>query len=480
MKVFPLEPGGEQERSRENLELFLAACREEAIEQGRPQLVSITLESDRLDPLAVLESIYEPGELHFYAERPASELAVAGAEAVLSHECSGGERFEQAADFVREVLEASIAVGDIDLPFGGPQFFCSFAFADSVESGGPFPAGRVFVPRWQVARVEERSIAVANTLIAPEADVAIEAERIWRAHDKFGSFDYAAPVFSAALEGEIAGENEVGGEGGYASNVARGVEAIRAGRYKKIVLARARDLRATKRFHPLRALNELRQRFPDCYSFSIGNGANASFIGASPERLLAVADGRLRTEALAGSAARGRTAGEDAALARQLLHSEKDAREHAFVLESMVRRLEEVGVTAPEVGKARVRQLPNVQHLYTPIEASLPGEANLLAIVAHLHPSPAVGGTPREPAVAHLRELEPFNRGLYAGALGWVSHNGDGEFFVGIRSALMEGDAARVFAGAGIVEGSAPASEFAETELKMRALREALLRGTAS
>jgi menaquinone-specific isochorismate synthase len=148
-------------------------------------------------------------------------------------------------------------------------------------------------------------------------------------------------------------------------------------------------------------------------------------------------------------------------------------------LESIVRRLEQVGVTDPQAGRARVRQLPNVQHLYTPVEARLPNGANLLRIVGHLHPSPAVGGTPREPAVAHLREIEPFDRGLYAGAFGWMSHDGDGEFFVGIRSALIRGDKARVYAGAGIVEGSVPENELAETELKMRALREALLRGTA-
>ena len=135
---------------------------------------------------------------------------------------------------------------------------------------------------------------------------------------KFGAFDYAAPSFAGALEGTIAEEREVGLDGGYEANVAAGVAAIRAGRYRKIVLARARDLRATTRFHPLRALNALRGRFPDCYAFSAGNGAGSSFIGASPERLVSAAGGTLRTEALAGSAPRGRTAAEDAALARVL------------------------------------------------------------------------------------------------------------------------------------------------------------------
>ncbi len=439
--------------------------------------MSISIECERLDPLAVLESIYEPGELHFYAERPAGDLAVAGAEAVVSRSCAGPERFARIGAFVRETLAHTVAVGAVQPPFGGPLFFATFAFADEAEPEAPFPAARVFVPRWQVARSAERSVAVANTLIAPDVDVVATAQKIWRAHAKFGAFDYTAPTFTGVLEGEIADECEVGADDRYAANVARGVAAIRAGRYRKIVLARARDLRATTRFHPLRALNELRQRYGDCYAFSVGNGAGASFIGASPERLLSVADGRLRTEALAGSAPRGRTAGEDAALARQLLQSIKDRHEHELVVESIRRRLEHVGVVTAEVGPPRVRQLSNVQHLATPLEAALPAGADIFRLAAELHPTPAVGGTPREAAIAHLRELESFPRGLYAGALGWVNHAGDGEFFVGIRSALMQGESARVYAGAGIVEGSIPEREFVETELKMRALRDALWGG---
>lgn len=473
MKIVPMQPADMQ--SRASLVRFLEDCRRVAAAAGRPQLVSITIEAERLDPLAVLESIYEPGEVHFYTERPSVDLALAGAEAVASFTGEGEDRFVQAGAWVRATLKNTIAVGAVNLPFGGPVFFSAFGFEETAAAGAAFPSARVFVARWQVARVEDRSVAVANTMIGPDSDIAAAAERIWRAREKFSAFDYTEPAFDGALEGGLAGENEVGGETSYATNVERGVAAIRAGRYRKIVLARARDLHATTQFHPLRALNELRQHFPDCYVFSVGNGAGSSFIGASPERLAAGSDGRLRTEALAGSAPRGRTAVEDAMLARQLLASEKDVREQGLVLESILRRLAVVGISAPEVGKPRVRQLPNVQHLCTPVEATLPEGADLLAIVGELHPTPAVGGTPREAAVAHLRELEPFARGLYAGALGWVTSSGDGEFFVGIRSAQIDGRAARVFAGAGIVEGSTPEREFVETELKMRALREALL-----
>jgi menaquinone-specific isochorismate synthase len=115
-----------------------------------------------------------------------------------------------------------------------------------------------------------------------------------------------------------------------------------------------------------------------------------------------------------------------------------------------------------------------VQHLHTPVSAALPAGVRLLDVLARLHPTPAVGGSPRESACAHIRELEGFSRGLYGGPVGWVDHRGGGEFLVGIRSALIDGARARVYAGGGIVAGSDPDQEFAETELKFQALLEAL------
>jgi menaquinone-specific isochorismate synthase len=122
-----------------------------------------------------------------------------------------------------------------------------------------------------------------------------------------------------------------------------------------------------------------------------------------------------------------------------------------------------------------LRRLANVQHLHTPISAELGDRVRLLDALAALHPTPAVGGTPQREAVARIRELEGFPRGLYAGAIGWMNARDGGEFFVGLRSALVAGAGARVYAGAGIVAGSTPEKEFAETELKFMAILDALL-----
>ncbi|WP_052362381.1 isochorismate synthase [Geminisphaera colitermitum] len=511
MILLPIHPA--ENATPQALGDFLARCHAEAVRDGHPRLASISLAVDALDPLAVLESIFEPGEPHFYTERPGMESALAGAEIAIAHTASGSGRFDAIRRFIDDTLARTIAVGDVTAPFGGPHFFTTFSFLDDVEPGDPFAAAHVFVPRWQVARAAGVTTAVANLLISPAAtpaELAALTDRVWRAHAKFAKFDYRSSEVSMIESGAgvpPASEKPAGGTpaphsqsqtsgrdaratathspppyptllttevSDYRLAVTRSLADIAAGRYQKIVLARARDLVAPMPFHPLRVLNTLRERFPECYSFSVANGHGQSFIGASPERLVRVSQGVIETEALAGSIRRGQSASDDAALGSALLASEKDLREHRHVLDSILRRLAPLDLVLPPPPPPALRKLANVQHLHTPVRAPLPDGVHLLDILARLHPTPAVGGTPRDVAVARIRELEGFPRGLYAGAIGWIDARGGGEFFVGLRSALIQGNAARIYAGAGIVAGSDPETEYAETDLKFRALHDAL------
>jgi menaquinone-specific isochorismate synthase len=459
--------------SPEALNLFLTECRDAAAQAGRPMLVSITIQVENLDPLAVLESIFEPGEMHFYAERPSEGWAIAGAEAALSFSASGPGRFALCQRFIDRTLEDTIAVGEQHLPFGGPHFFAAFAFLDTVGEAEPFEAASVFVPRWQVAHRDGKTTAVANVLVEGDSPVEALAARVWNAHAKFRSFDFGTPDLPT---GESpASVDEVGGRRSYESAVSRALERISRGEFEKIVLARAKDVKAPAPLHALKLLNGLRQRFPDCTAFSVANGLGQSFIGASPERLLRVEDEVVLTEALAGSAQRGATASEDASLGNRLLHSDKDLREHRIVLDSIVRRLGPLGLDLRYSARPILKRLSNVQHLHTPVEARLPKGVRLLDMLGRLHPTPAVGGTPRELAVPLIAGLEAFPRGLYGGALGWIDSKGGGEFVVALRSALIDGARARMYAGAGIVDGSSPQGEYAETELKFRAMQDALM-----
>ena len=226
-------------------------------------------------------------------------------------------------------------------------------------------------------------------------------------------------------------------------------------------------------FHLVNCLDNLRQRHPDCYTFSLGNGRGDHFIGASPERLLTVHQGQLITDALAGSAPRGENAIEDALLANKLLASEKEQREHRAVSDFINQKLRQIGLN-PQNSPSRLLKLSNIQHLWTPIHAKLKPSIHPLEIVAQLHPTPAVAGVPTEIALAQIRHYETFDRSLYAAPLGWIDCQNNSEFIVGIRSALIEGDRARLYAGAGIVAGSDPEKELAEIQLKFQALLKAL------
>lgn len=462
------------ERDEGALRQFLEGCREAAREKGHFQIASISLAVKHIAPLAVLQSIYEPGELHCYLERAADDESVAAAEAVVQARFDGPKRFAAVKAFADEILGNTIAVGDLSEAFTGPHFFTAFSFDESVPEDAAFPAATVFLPRWQVSRSKGKYGAVANLKIEADTDIDSLVMRIWGAYRKFGVFDYDGeidPIECPAAE--VRGRRELA-PNRYPEAVSHALEAIRSGAYEKIVLARGIELKADRPWEPLDALNRLRERFSGCFTFSFGGGDARSFIGATPERLLQIRNGHLLTEAIAGSAPRGQTAGEDAKFARELLESEKDLHEHICVRDSILRRLEKVGVHGRAEANAQILLLANVQHLRTRIEAEVGESVHLLDILPEMHPTPAVGGSPREAAVPCIAELEQLERGLYAGVVGWFNHLNEGEVVVGIRSALIEGQTARLYAGAGIVEGSDPRKEMRETDIKLRALLDVL------
>ncbi len=218
---------------------------------------------------------------------------------------------------------------------------------------------------------------------------------------------------------------------------------------------------------PIELLGRLRQAFPRCAIFCLRLGPDALFLGASPERLVRVDRGRVTTAAIAGSATRDASPNE-------MLDSPKERYEHQLVVGEIARALAPHVISIQHAPRPEVLRLANVQHLITPFEAvALPGQ-HVLDLVNALHPTPAVGGMPRLAAREFLEHHEPLERGYYAAPLGWCDDSGDGDFWVGIRSALLRGRKLWAYAGAGIVAGSQPTAELAETELKLDAILEVL------
>jgi isochorismate synthase len=255
--------------------------------------------------------------------------------------------------------------------------------------------------------------------------------------------------------------------------VAQGAAAVREGALEKVVTARAVTWHPYDAPDAATALRRLEGRHPECNVFAVARGRRV-FLGASPERLVRV-DGRtVRATSLAGSIARGNGPEEDAQRAAELMGSAKNREEHDIVVRALTEALGELCDTVSAPAAPALLTLPDVHHLYTPITAHRREGTDLLSLLERLHPTPAVGGAPREEALAFIREHEGWDRGWYAAPVGWMDASGDGEFAVALRSALMDGDRATLFAGCGIVADSVPDNEYAESELKLRAMREAL------
>jgi isochorismate synthase len=255
--------------------------------------------------------------------------------------------------------------------------------------------------------------------------------------------------------------------------VREAVDVIRRDGLRKVVLARSVIVRSDAAPDGFDLLHHLESNYPRCFGFGWRAG-QATFLGASPELLVRSVGGDVSSNPLAGSAARGEGEEDDHALAEALMRSPKDRIEHRLVVDDVVVRLEAFVDHLIVPQGPSLKRMATVQHLSTPVEGRLSGPAHVFELVDALHPTPAVGGTPREAATDFIDKVEGFDRGWYTGGIGWVDGSGDGEFAISLRCALIEGAEAHVFAGAGIVADSDPDSELLETRLKLRPLLELL------
>lgn len=269
----------------------------------------------------------------------------------------------------------------------------------------------------------------------------------------------------------------------YMAAVEEATRRIRGGQLRKVVLARSIVVAADRALDAKQLLWRLRAVDPDCYVFASPELAldagdllpTGDLVGASPELLVRKEGSDVAATPLAGSAPRFGDPDEDRASAERLFASAKDREEHELVVRDVATALEPLCDELAYPREPELLRTANVWHLATPFHGRLdPVVRSALDLVAALHPTPAVCGTPREAASGVLSELEPIDRGCYAGPVGWVDADGDGEWAIALRCAEITGTTARVFAGAGIVADSRPEQELDETERKFRALLDAL------
>lgn len=415
---------------------------------------------ERVDPLALWGAGVEGARAVWCPQRDAWErFAFAGAGAA--------ERLP--ADALGRVSSFEyVTAGEGPAPrWVGAMAFAREPAAERDPAWRGFGSGDFVLPRWTLYCDDERSY-LQWALRGDELDgLGLEAEcaRVTRAVRR-------SRESSCSPESSV--QDELSPEA-WGALVQRALGAVRARAFAKVVLARRTRLALRDGASTEAVLERLRATQRGCTVFAVERG-DGVFLGATPERLVAVRERRVSVDALAGSVPRAKEPVEDARARAGLACDDKEKREHAHVVWAVREALAALcvpgSVRAPD-GPA-VRSLAAVHHLHTPVEGALREEVSALDALARLHPTPAVCGTPRATSLEFLSSNEPAPRGWYAGPVGWVDAAGDASFCVALRSGVLRGRDAWVYAGAGLVEGSDPAREYAETAAKQRAMLDAL------
>jgi menaquinone-specific isochorismate synthase len=408
----------------------------------------------------------ESPRLH-WAAPDGLEFVGAGEAARLT--ARGPDRLATIRDDAETLFDGFGAV-DADSP-ARPRLFGGAAFHDDHVPDPPwegFEATEFVLPHIQVVRSDEATLL---TVVRADGDEdALDAD-VDRIESRMAELPAMRPVGDPP--GVVASRRTTTPEQ-WSDQVERVLERIEDGDLRKVVLAVALAVTLEREVAVPDVLERLRRSFPECYRFLVEPTGQAGFFGVPPERLVKLEGRHAETEALAGSVARGDSPEEDAELAESLLGSEKLQREQGMVAETIEERLAPLGDVT--VGDQGIRRLANIQHLQTPISVDLNADSHVLDLVGALHPTPAVGGLPPETAERVIRETEGFERGWYASPVGWFDAAGDGEFAVGIRSAVAGGRRATLFAGNGIVADSDPETEWEEISLKYAAVLDELER----
>jgi menaquinone-specific isochorismate synthase len=381
-----------------------------------------------------------PGAFLWHTE----DLALAGRGVAL--------RVEGPAEQMAEVLGTIATNDDVGGPGCGPVLLGALPFDDR-------PATRLVIPASVVGRAADGRTWL--TTVAPSGVTPAALDGL----DELSALPAIAPPDRFSL---VSARSHAD----WSQLVEEAVTAVRAGQLAKVVLAREVLVEANRPFVPADILRRLHALYPSCMLF-----AADGFLGASPELLISRRGREVRSQPLAGTVARSGDPRADDRLTRAMMTSTKEREEHRLVVDQVAAGLRPVCERLDVPESPSIVPLRNVSHLGTPIAGRLTSPPPpALELVARLHPTPAIAGSPTGAAASYLKAVEGFDRGHYGGPVGWMDANGDGDWAVGIRCAEVAAHTARLFAGVGVVADSNPDAELAETQLKLQALLAAVVR----
>ncbi len=455
----------------ETLRELIAQSFQDSDRLGRP-LVCISTAIPNTDAIGVFEQA-QGGERWFW-EQPDAQFSLVGTGASVFLSGRGKSRFAEVSSAWRHTVAITLDDPAGPMPISTPICVGGFAFDSRRTADSPwedFDDAYFFVPKFLVTSSKGNSWLTVSLLIDPGAD-----------RDRL--IESTLSELATLLNGNTARDAEQG-HGGleiegtsdskdhWKRSVGSIVEKVVDGAIEKLVLARNIEIHLQSPLNVSGMLRKIRSRYGNCTIFALSKGESC-FLGATPERLVSLRDGTVEVACLAGSAPRGASEDEDCRLGAGLMSDDKERWEHDLVVRTVEDTLTTVCSDLTVPSAPSVVKMPNIQHLYTPIEGTVKSGITIFDLAEQLHPTPASGGVPRESALDLIRSYESFDRGWYAGPIGWVDKNGRGEFAVAIRSALLKTNEATLYAGCGIVADSDPEREYQESELKLQLMLWAL------
>ncbi|MFD1928535.1 isochorismate synthase MenF [Sporosarcina siberiensis] len=449
----------------------ITASSTKAVEKDYLRFFTETIEIGRISPLL----FFQAGEANysnerFYWQNADNTLTLAGIghATVLSNE-NADNRFEDIS--VRwKNLCMSLVKEEKDIE---PILFGGFSFdTNHTENSewGNFPTAFFFVPSFQLT-IKNGMTSISINLVTKNENAIDEFDELRNERDRLIHFaqvnEFKSPEKPFVVSLEERGKDK------YMKSITDVTNLIKKGKAEKVVIARSIKLNFDSNVQSDSALHHISNEQQESYVFGLQREGQL-FFGATPERLIEVSNGQAYSACVAGSIGRGTTADEDKALGEELLDDHKNRGEHHYVVNMISNVFENNCTNISMPLKPKLMKLRDIQHLFTPIEGQLKKDTDIFSLVQALHPTPALGGVPHEISREIIRDEEKMDRGYYAGPIGWTDTKGNGEFAVAIRSALLDGDSAYLYAGGGIVADSTAEKEYEETWVKFRPVLRAL------
>lgn len=433
------------------------------------QLVSITQQIDERDPLAFFETAKNNGMDRVLWTSTADDFYITGAGRAWEI-AAQDSRFRVTEENWNDLLQEAIIHNPYQVAGTGLVALGGMSFDPQREQSRlweNFQSSQFTIPRFILTKNSGKYYFTWNLHVRKDDHPVQLVESCAQM-----KIDLLTSPVTMPRSAEVVAKKEIAAEE-WKDSVRLARKEIEENKAEKIVLARELRLKLNKRAEISALVEQLIRTQPNSYVFAVEHGEDC-FVGATPERLVKVQQQQLLSTCLAGTAPRGKTNEEDIRISADLLQDRKNREEHNFVVQMIKRSIENYCTDVVVPDEPVVYPLKNLQHLYTPVTATLKNTYSIFDIIAQLHPTPALGGTPTERSLCFIREHEQLDRGWYGAPIGWLDSNRNGEFAVAIRSGLIQGDEASLFAGCGVVKDSDIEAEYEETSIKFLPMLSAL------